>query len=162
MKSPTLYRNRLIPKESIRLEDDIILFYNQEQIMTSWKALRPRPTLAYGYSLYLPALGYKISRFYGHNHQFLYWYCDIIQSSYDAASNAWYFTDLLVDVIIQPDGFVKVLDLDELNIAYNKGLITLAQLQTAIDRLHALLQVIYNNEFDSLTKDFMAEITSAS
>lgn len=160
MESPTLYRNRLIPRESIRLANDIILSCDTERIVTSWKALRPRPTLAYGYSLYLPVLGYKISRFYGHDHQFLYWYCDIIQSRYDAVSNAWYFTDLLVDVIIEPDGFVKILDLDELNVAYNKGLITLTQLQTAIDRLHALLQVIYNGEFEELTADFMKEISS--
>ncbi len=160
MESPTLYRNRLIPKESIRLNNDVILSYDEDRIVTSWKALHPRPALAYGYSLYLPQQGYKISRFYGHNHEFLYWYCDIIQGSYDAPSNSWYFTDLLADVIIQPDGFVKVLDLDELNIAYNNGLITLAQLQTAIDRLHALLQIIYNGTFDALTKDFMEEIAS--
>lgn len=160
MESPTLYRNRLIPRESIPLVNDLILSWDEKQIVTSWKALHPRPTLAYGYSLYLPALGYKISRFYGHEGQFLYWYCDIIQSHYDHKANAWYFTDLLVDVIIQPDGFVKILDLDELNIAYNKGLITLSQLQMAIDQLHSLLQVIYNGEFESLTENFMKQITS--
>ena len=158
MEPPALYRNRLIPKESIRLDHDVILSWAFQRIITSWKALHPRPTLAYGYSLYLPASGYKISRFYGHDGQFLYWYCDIIQSHYDETANAWYFTDLLVDVVIQPDGFVKILDLDELNIAYNKGLITLQQLQMAIDQLHALLQIIYNGAFASLTESFMQQI----
>lgn len=158
MDLPILYRNRLIPKESIRLDHDSILFCSQEQIITSWQALHPRPNLAYGYSLYLPGQGFKISRFYGHDHQFLYWYCDIIESRYHPEENAWYFTDLLVDVVIEPDGFVKVLDLDELNTAYNNKLITLTQFQAAISQLHNLLQLIYDKKFPALTEPLSAYV----
>ncbi len=155
MNQPTLYRNRLIPMESIRLDDDVILSCTEEEFITSWTTLHPRSNLAYGYSLYLPKLGFKISRFYNHENQFKYWYCDIIESTFEEKQNAWYFTDLLVDVIVKPNGFVKVLDLDELNTALNEQLITLPQLQKAIARLHNLLQVIYKGEFSALTANFM-------
>lgn len=155
MDQPTLYRNRLIPLESVRLDDDVIHSYTEEKIMTSWTTLHPRSNLAYGYSLYLPKHGWKISRFYDHQCQFKYWYCDIIESTFDAEHNTWYFTDLLVDVIIKPDGFVKILDLDELNTALDESLLTLPQLQKAIGQLHQLLQIVYSGGLDALTADFM-------
>ena len=44
----------------------------------------------------------------------LFWYCDIVDHTFDTATDTYIFTDLLVDVIVYPDGFVKVVDLDEL------------------------------------------------
>ena len=62
-------------------------------------------------------------------------------------------TDLLADVIIYPDGFVKVVDLDELVTALNDGLITLDQLKLSITRLDKLLNIIYEDKFDILTQN---------
>lgn len=159
MNPPMLYRDRLIPRESILLKDDKILEYDENYIITQWKALKPKSTLARGYSCYLPKIGCKISRFYGHDQQFKYWYIDIVQSSYSEESNSWHFLDLLVDIIIRPDGFVEVLDLNELEEAYQKQLLDLSQLLLAIRQLDRLLKLIYKGEFPVLVQEFI-EVTN--
>ena len=64
MSKPTLYRNRLIPLESILLTNDEILYHDDKKIITFWKTLHPKSDLAYGYSCYFLDRGFKISRFY--------------------------------------------------------------------------------------------------
>lgn len=49
MSKPTLYRNRLIPLESILLTNDEILYHDDKKIITFWKTLHPKSDLAYGY-----------------------------------------------------------------------------------------------------------------
>ena len=49
----------------------------------------------------------------------LYWYCDIVEYEYRPEDNSLTSLDLLADVIICPDGFVKVIDLDEPFIGHN-------------------------------------------
>ena len=39
MQPPILYRDRLIPKESVRLENDILLYQDDNIIITKWHAL---------------------------------------------------------------------------------------------------------------------------
>ena len=58
-------------------------------------------------------------------------------------------TDLLADVIIYPDGFVKVIDLEELVVALNDAILTIEQLKTSILTLNHLLELIYSGEFKS-------------
>ena len=48
MSKPTLYRNRLIPLESILLTNDEILYHDDKKIITFWKTLHPKSDLAYG------------------------------------------------------------------------------------------------------------------
>jgi hypothetical protein len=55
------------------------------------------------------------------------------------------------DVIVYPDGFVKVVEIDELVTALDEGLITLDQLKNSLAGLDSLLQSIYNDKFDLLT-----------
>ncbi|HBA69577.1 MAG TPA: DUF402 domain-containing protein, partial [Lachnospiraceae bacterium] len=50
-----------------------------------------------------------------------YWYCDIVEYDYREKDNALISLDLLADVIICPDGYVKVMDLDELAVSMEKG-----------------------------------------
>ena len=68
--------------------------------------------------------GFKVSRFYDHENQHICWYCDIIDTTFDAELNAYTFTDLLVDVILTPDGSIKVVDVDELADAMENKLIS--------------------------------------
>ena len=63
-------------------------------------------------------------------------------------------TDLLADVLIYPDGFVKVIDLEELVTALDEGLLSLNQLKTSISTLDHLLQLIYSGEFKKY-QDFL-------
>ena len=150
MKSPALYRRRLIPDECIPLKDDIILECTSERIVTSWKALRPKKDLHHGYSCYFLREGIKVSKFYYEDGRLLYWYCDIVSYDYSPSDNTLIVTDLLADVIIYPDGFVKVVDLDELAEALEKNLITKEQTVFCLRSLNHLLSILYRDKFDRL------------
>ena len=153
MPIPVIYRKRIIPDECICLKDDTILYRDKEVIITRWVTLHPKKTLHHGYSCYFPKEGIKVSKFYTEDNSLLYWYCDIVDYEYKKDSNELVVTDLLADVIIYPDGFVKVVDLDELVTALNDGLITLDQLKLSITRLDKLLNIIYEDKFDILTQN---------
>lgn len=156
MKELTIYRKRLIPNECILLKDDVILHQSADQIVTSWQTLNPRKDFDHGYSLYLPEEGIKISKFYRADNSLLYWYCDIVDYVFDEESATLTTIDLLADVIIMPDGFVKVLDLDELADALSLGLIDDDTLQRALTRLNTLLNCIYRDEFIAYKKTIEA------
>lgn len=145
-----LYRRRLIPEECIPLPDDRILSYDGDALVTSWKTIRPKKEMDHGYSCYYLKEGYKISKFYRADRSLLYYYCDIISSYYEENTNTLTVTDLLADVIIYPDGFVKVVDLDELVSAQNSGKLSLDQLKEALVILDKLLKLIYAGKLDRL------------
>ncbi len=147
-----LYRRRIIPDECVLLADDRLLHMDKEIIVTGWNTIRPKKTLHHGYSCYFLERGYKVSKFYDHDGSLISWYCDIVSLTRDESENAYIFTDLLVDVIVYPDGFVRVVDLDELADAFRDEKITPQQLQTALRHLDKLLGVIYSGHFDRLTK----------
>lgn len=44
MTSPILYRKRLIPNECILLKDDILLYRDEEILITKWNTIRPKKT----------------------------------------------------------------------------------------------------------------------
>ena len=150
-KLPVLYRKRLIPLECVQLKDDVILECNEEVIVTKWSALKPKKDLHHGYSCYFRNKGYKVSKFYTADNTLMYWYCDIVDFDYNEETNELVVTDLLADVIVYPDGYVKVVDIDELVTALDDGLITLEQLKNSLTGLDSLLQSIYNDKFDLLT-----------
>lgn len=79
-----------------------------------------------------------------------YWYCDIIEYSFDEKANSYTFTDLLADVIIYPDEKVKVVDLDEIAVALERGLLSDRELVIALRTLDSLLNTIYSGDFDFL------------
>lgn len=148
---PTLYRMRLIPAECIPLSDDRILYAGEDRLVTAWTAIHKRPDLAFGYSCYYLDRGFKISRFYGHDGAFLYWYCDIIRTIPMPQENAFCFKDLLADVKISPQGELRVLDLDELAQAMTSGLLEPEEPAMCLRQLDDLLKVWYRGEFDGLT-----------
>lgn len=156
MNNPILYRKRLIPEECVLLKDDIILKINDDVIVTEWKALHPKKDLHHGYSCYFLNEGYKVSKFYTEDNQLLYWYCDIVDFEYFNDENKIIVTDLLADVIIYPDGFVKVVDIDEMVECLNDNKISLDQLKESLTQLDKLLQIIYAGNFDTLKKEIEA------
>lgn len=151
MANPDLYRRRIIPDECIHLKDDVILECSSECIITSWNAIRPRKDLHHGFSCYFLKQGFKVSKFFHEDGSLLYWYCDIVDFDYQTKDNKLIVTDLLADVIIYPDGFVKVVDLDELVTALDSCTISLDTLKSSLCRLDRLLQIIYNGNFHALT-----------
>lgn len=151
MKELSLYRKRLIPEECTLLKDDEILLQEDGILVTRWKALKPRKDLHHGFSCYYLKEGYKVSRFYGADQTLLYHYCDIIASDYQEASHSLIVTDLLADVIVYPDGFVKVVDLGEIPEALNRQLLSVEELKSALLSLSRLLDLIYGDKLTELT-----------
>lgn len=151
MTNPTLYRRRIIPDECVLLKDDIIISCDENHIVTKWNALRPKKDLHHGASCYFLKEGYKVSKFCREDDSLLYFYCDIVDYNYDSVQNNLIVTDLLADVIIYPDGFVKVVDLDELVTALEARSISLDTLKASLNKLDKLLGIIYAGEFESLT-----------
>lgn len=141
----------MIPDEYILLKDDIILERTKDLIITKWNTLKPRQDFQYGYSCYFLNYGYKVSKLYREDNTFLYWYCDIVDYQYKEEGDSLIVTDLLADVIVYPDGFVKVLDIDELAIAYEKNLCSAQLIIQALKKLDNLLNLIYADKFDTLS-----------
>ena len=140
----TLIRKRLIPLETLRLEKDVIIHQSDRLLVTRWTTIRPKKELHHGASCFLLKEGWKVSRFLDHQGNLICWYCDIISTSYDTATDTFTFTDLLADVLIYPSGMIKVVDLDELAEAVEKKLITTEQLLDSLRKLDALLRLIYD------------------
>lgn len=146
-----LYRKRLIPDECIRLDDDIIVHRDENCIITTWKVFRPKNNFNHGISAYMLNEGFKVSYFLKEDNSLCYVYCDIIDVTHDETDDSFVFTDLLADVIIENDGRVRVVDLDELAESCEKKIITNELLIESLYRLNTLLTKIENGEFKEYT-----------
>ena len=124
MSRPRLFRRRFIPDENIELKDDMILALEPNLIITSWNVLKPR---------------------------MVYWYCDIIETHYDEKENIYTFNDLLIDVVVYPDGQVEVLDMDEFADAIEQGILSVGTIAHAMRATDDLLHTIYAGEFEKYT-----------
>lgn len=162
MNKPTLYRKRLIPNENILLKDDEIIRCDNDVIVTKWRTLKPRSDMDHGFSAYLLDLNIKISKFCRSDNSLLYWYVDIVDYEKDDSANSITSLDLLLDVIVYPDGNIRVLDMDELAQAHKEKLITDKQLYDALERTHILLKDIYDNKFAKYTYYIESAIESLS
>lgn len=151
MNSPTLYRKRLIPPEYILLKNDVVLRREKDILVTKWDTIRPKKTLDHGLSAFFWDKGIKVSKFYDHDSQFICWYCDIITYEYHPEHDSYVTIDLLADVLVYPDGTVKVVDLDELADARTQDLISEELLLLSLHQLNDLLQIIYSGRFGELT-----------
>lgn len=146
MEKMRLFRRRYLPDEMIELKDDEILSASQEMIITKWNVLKPRNDIAKGYSAYFLSQGVKLSKIYGPAGDLIYWYCDIIKPEIDKAAGTYIFHDLLIDVLIYPDGTVKVMDLDEFADIMEQGILDSADYLAALRSTDALLKKIYDGE----------------
>lgn len=147
MNGLKIYRKRLIPEECILLKDDIIISSDENVILTKWNTLKPKKDLHHGYSCYLIKEGIKVSKFYRKDNSLIYWYCDIVDYQFNEDKTELIATDLLADVLVYPDDFVKTLDLDELADACQMGLISNEMLQESLRTTNKLLETIYQGEF---------------
>lgn len=158
MKSDVkLYRRRYIPDELNSLKDDKILYLDDDLIITSWNTLKPRPDFASGISAYYRKEGFKISRHCGMDGTMTRWYCDIIMET--SEEDRLIFHDLLIDVVLYPDGVVRVVDLDEAADALEQGLITPAMLTQALRSTDRLLNYIHHDKFHTLTECILKYVT---
>lgn len=149
----TILRKRFIPNETTYLNKDTIYEMTSERIMTGWHTIKPRADIAGGLSAYYPEHGIKLSRIYNHNHQLVYWYCDIIRMQY--TPDQVYYEDLLLDVILMPNGQIKVMDADELASALEQGLIDQETACLALRRLNDFLTTIYDGSITRLQQPIL-------
>ncbi|ROR25699.1 uncharacterized protein DUF402 [Mobilisporobacter senegalensis] len=147
-----LYRRRFIPNETIHLKDDKILFLDEDLIITKWNTLKPRKDIARGISAYFLKKGIKVSKIYDEEGNLVYWYCDIIDTIIDLKNHSIIFNDLLADVVIYENGFVKVLDIGEIADAVEQNLIDGPTALKALYTLDTLLDIIYTDRFYTLQK----------
>ena len=151
MSRPRLFRRRFIPDENIELKDDMILALEPNLIITSWNVLKPRRDISRGVSAYFIDNGIKVSKVFDNAGQMVYWYCDIIETHYDEKENIYTFNDLLIDVIVYPDGQVEVLDMDEFADAMEQGILSVGTIAHAMRATDDLLHTIYAGEFEKYT-----------
>lgn len=144
-----LYRRRFIPDEKILLSDDI-LRVDSDVIITKWDTtLNTKKNFSSGRSCVFIKEGFKVSKLYDEDKRFLFYYCDIVNVVID--KNNYVVEDLLADVIIESDGKVRVLDLDEIAQAMDLNLITVEMAKDALRKTNRLLNLIYNNIFYKFT-----------
>ena len=149
-----IYRKRFIPNEIVLLKSDVIILQTEDEILTKWKTLKPKATFDHGCSCYYLNKGFKVSKYYRADGSLLYYYCDIVTYEYDADADTLLVTDLLADVIIQPNGNYRVTDLDELASAAENDLLSREQLFLALRTLNELLQIIDSGKFGDLLLPF--------
>ncbi|MCR5474826.1 MAG: DUF402 domain-containing protein [Lachnospiraceae bacterium] len=150
MDKPILYRKRIIPEETVKLDKDEILHMDEDHIVTRWNAIKPKKVLHHGCSCYFLKEGFKVSKFYRQDGSLIYWYCDIIEYTYDPKENTYVFTDLLADVLIFPDGRVEVIDVGEIADALADGNLSVEQMIPALRSLDDLLGRIYSGSFSDI------------
>ena len=150
MTTPALYRKRLIPDECVLLKDDIIVEMNDDHILTRWNTLKPKKTLHHGDSCYYLKKGIKVSRFYTKDDILICWYCDIVSYEWNNEKTSLLTTDLLLDILVYPDGSFKLLDMDELAEARARKLIPDTLLQSSLLTANRLLNEIYDNKFHEI------------
>ena len=152
MKQIRLFRRRYLPDEMIELKDDEILSISENLIVTRWDVLKPRKDIARGYSAYFLQQGVKLSKVYDPSGNLVYWYCDIVKPVIDKAAGTYVFHDLMIDVLIYPDGIVQVVDLDEFADVMEQGTLDSATYLEALRATDALLKKIYAGKFPQLTR----------
>ena len=140
-----IYRKRYIPNEIIDISGDEIVYRDEKLIVTKWLPIKPRTDVGSGVSYTMLDKGWKISKFYDHGGNLLYWYCDIIE--HVLKDDELTLIDLLVDVIIHEDGVYEVVDVEELDEALAAGLITEEQKVDALQKVSALTKLIDEKHF---------------
>lgn len=144
-----IYRKRYIPNEIVDISNDEVIYEDEKLLVTKWLPINPRNDIASGISYAMLDKGWKISKFFNKSGNLVYWYCDIIDYQLEMVNGekVYTFIDLLLDVKIYEDGGYEVLDREELEEAFESGLITKEQKEMSLNRLEKLLEIIEKGEF---------------
>jgi len=145
-----LIRTRHIPKEKIELKKDKVLYVDEECIISKWDVINPRNDISWGVSMYYLNRGYKISKMFDKEGNFVHWYCDIIRTHING--NEYEFEDMLLDIVIKPDGSYVVMDADEFAQAMEEDMITKEAACDALRSFNGLVRAVSDGKFDELTR----------
>lgn len=149
MEDLIIIRKRYIPEEEVDISSDRVLVHTDNILITKWIPIKPRGDFAWGISYVDLTDHYKISRFYDDKDTFLFWYCDILEvtQTWQEGKQKYILTDLLIDVILYPDGTCEIKDMDELEEALQTGLIDERQYYLSIQAKDRLLEKIQTGHF---------------
>ena len=141
-----------MPDEITELKDDTIIMATDDVIITKWDVLKPRKDISTGISAYFLKKGIKVSKVFDSNGSLVYYYCDIIETLHDNDRDEYTFNDLLIDVLVYPDGHVEVVDMDEFADIMEHGTLSNDIIAKALRTTDYLLKLIYSGNFSELTK----------
>lgn len=127
----TLLKHKLLPQCTEDITEDEILFFNNDYLVTQWKAKSSNMNIASALSVVSVEHGIQISKKYDKDKKFCYWYCDIVKTKWTPESSCFEITDLLVDVVVFPDNELRMIDLDEFTQSKNNGLLNTSDFQWA-------------------------------
>lgn len=150
-----LIRKRFYPEEEIDISSDDIIYMDKEMLVTKWAPIKKRDDIKKGMSCVYLNKGIKISRVFDHSDNLVYTYCDIIRTRIE--DDTLITEDLLVDVVIYPNGQYRVLDIDELVMLRNQGRISEDIVLEALEKLSFLLNNIYNGFSLDRLDEFLKE-----
>lgn len=145
-----LIRTRHIPMEKIELKKDRILSVDEDNIITKWDVINPRNDISWGLSVYFLKKGFKISKMYDKYDNLVHWYCDITKAHIDGET--YEFEDLLLDVVVKPDGSYVVMDADEFAQAIEEDMISKETACEALRSFNELVGAISQGKFEELTR----------
>ncbi|ADQ04171.1 protein of unknown function DUF402 [Caldicellulosiruptor owensensis OL] len=146
-----LIRKRFYPEEEIDISSDQIVYLDEQVLVTKWLPIKKREDIKWGASCIYFDKGIKISKVYGHDDRLIYTYCDIINTRKDKEKIVT--EDLLVDVVVYPDGSYRIMDIDELVMLRKENKISEEIVLDALQKLNFLLNDIYNGfELDKVEK----------
>ncbi|WP_054951041.1 DUF402 domain-containing protein [Numidum massiliense] len=104
---------------------------------------------------YMVDQGYTISKVFNKKGDFIYYYCDIMEMK-RLSDMHYVMVDLLLDLIVYPDGSYDVLDIDEFATSIDKGELKRKQQVYALHILHHMIQLQKKRQ---LIPSFVAEAT---
>jgi len=134
-----ILRRRYIPDEVVDISNDLIVFLDENLMVTKWEPIKKRDDIGRGVSFTFLKEGYKISKIFDKDDNFKFYYCDIINT--EVIEGGYQFNDLLVDLKIYPDDTIEVLDVEELDEALEQGLITQEIKNEALEKLEKLKEI---------------------
>ncbi len=163
-----LFRRRFIPDELVFLHDDEILSVTEDKIVTRWQSLNPRNDFAFGESTYYRKKGLKVTRVMDKDKNFLHWYIDVVRecgaealqvgesarlnsaaADYLAAeknpdNQVIVYEDLLLDLVVLPNGLIEIRDMDEIMDVYEQGVISEEILRQSMNTCYSYAQTLYS------------------
>jgi len=157
MENLTIIRKRYIPEEEVDISKDHVLVCTEDTLVTKWIPIKPREDFSWGISYVDLKDNYKISRFYDKNGGLLFWYCDILEVKvYNSnGKRKIVLTDLLIDVIVYSEKSYEIKDIDELEQAFEFGLIDKRQYDISVFAMNRLVNNIKRGDFPPKEFEYM-------
>ena len=102
---------------------------------------------------------YRLSAMYNDKNEIIEWYFDIAREI-GKENGKPYEDDLYLDVVLTPEGEIKLLDEDELKEAYNRFEVSKADYDMAYEEARKLMNLLKNkkNELQKFTDKYLKEM----